>query len=477
MAQKAGPHVRTRSLRVPVLDRHLDLSSSSLLLATVLVIMAGRTLISYDDIVPSSISQASFPVVQTQSALPSDPQKPQSQQGKLNHAHFDHNSNGPPSKKRKRNNHNNNNRNSNEKFGQGHQNRNSVPRGRGRGNRSSPQQPRRVQNQTHTDSYGSAVQHWDDPGEAGASVHYEEATNGVHDEGEEGLTTVVLEDDGEEGWGDEDEYYDADMPVEAEEEEDEEESRELTHNEIWDDSALIDAWESAAAEYEVRAIVSFSCFASDGMSSRHFTAKKNLGKMNPSKSHPCAFHPHTLIYSQNLTLLSFCRRFRSRWYNVPPSSSKLKPSKKSAHGNEEVEDSKPLNFDSFVPQHDPSLVVAPELPTSQSQPDSSVAYTGAWASKDDSFKRALEATYWAGYWTAVYHVRASTSISSASFRPYFRHFFLILFFLFDQSYGKHEPHAQGVSEVDENEGEDDEEEEGEGEPEGDDGQDFMSTQR
>jgi hypothetical protein len=33
--------------------------------------------------------------------------------------------------------------------------------------------------------------------------------------------------------------------------EEEEESRELTQDEIWDDSALIDAWESATAEYEV----------------------------------------------------------------------------------------------------------------------------------------------------------------------------------------------------------------------------------
>lgn len=31
----------------------------------------------------------------------------------------------------------------------------------------------------------------------------------------------------------------------------EEESRELTQDEIWDDSALIAAWESATAEYEV----------------------------------------------------------------------------------------------------------------------------------------------------------------------------------------------------------------------------------
>jgi hypothetical protein len=30
-----------------------------------------------------------------------------------------------------------------------------------------------------------------------------------------------------------------------------EESRELTYEEIWDDSALIDAWNAAAEEYEV----------------------------------------------------------------------------------------------------------------------------------------------------------------------------------------------------------------------------------
>jgi hypothetical protein len=33
----------------------------------------------------------------------------------------------------------------------------------------------------------------------------------------------------------------------------EEESRELTHEEIWDDSALIEAWDAATEEYEVRA--------------------------------------------------------------------------------------------------------------------------------------------------------------------------------------------------------------------------------
>jgi hypothetical protein len=41
----------------------------------------------------------------------------------------------------------------------------------------------------------------------------------------------------------------------VEEEEEEEESRELAHDEIWDDSALIAAWESATAEYEVTMLI------------------------------------------------------------------------------------------------------------------------------------------------------------------------------------------------------------------------------
>ena len=32
---------------------------------------------------------------------------------------------------------------------------------------------------------------------------------------------------------------------------DHEESRELTHEEIWDDSALVEAWEAAQQEYEI----------------------------------------------------------------------------------------------------------------------------------------------------------------------------------------------------------------------------------
>jgi hypothetical protein len=53
-------------------------------------------------------------------------------------------------------------------------------------------------------------------------------------------------------WDDTGEMNYDDANAEAEDGEiGEEESRELTHQEIWDDSALIDAWNSATAEYEV----------------------------------------------------------------------------------------------------------------------------------------------------------------------------------------------------------------------------------
>lgn len=45
-----------------------------------------------------------------------------------------------------------------------------------------------------------------------------------------------------------------DLAVQVDEQEDydgELESRDLTHDEIWDDSALIEAWNAAAEEYEV----------------------------------------------------------------------------------------------------------------------------------------------------------------------------------------------------------------------------------
>lgn len=66
-----------------------------------------------------------------------------------------------------------------------------------------------------------ADNHWDDPGNSQNHINYDE---------QEGDSMVAANGD----------HYDG-----------EEESRELTHDEIWDDSALIDAWNSANDEYEV----------------------------------------------------------------------------------------------------------------------------------------------------------------------------------------------------------------------------------
>ena len=65
-------------------------------------------------------------------------------------------------------------------------------------------------------------------------------------------------------------------------------------------------------------------------------------------------------------------------------------------------DSQPLNFDTFVPTHNPSLdrlsLLAPPMDYVQETLDS------AMVSQDEAFSRALNAMYWGGYWTAMYHV-------------------------------------------------------------------------
>jgi len=60
-------------------------------------------------------------------------------------------------------------------------------------------------------------------------------------------------------------------------------------------------------------------------------------------------------------------------------------------------DSVPLNFNTFVPSHDPAL------------PDLGVTDTRNLAdiSKEEAFRNALNAMYWTGYWTAVYHCRSA----------------------------------------------------------------------
>ncbi len=94
-----------------------------------------------------------------------------------------------------------------------------------------------------------------------------------------------------------------------------------------------------------------------------------------------------------------------RWYNVPPDPSKLKLSadvkQESGVAQLDPENSRPLDFETFVPNHDPTLA----------QPSQAAFETyaippapGERVSRDEAFNRALGAMYWAGYWTAIYHV-------------------------------------------------------------------------
>lgn len=80
------------------------------------------------------------------------------------------------------------------------------------------------------------VQHWDDPGTEAQGISYDdEGANAGYEDGEvveTGEVNMDLED--------------------SSEEDSEDESRFLTHEEIWDDSALVAAWDAANEEYEVR---------------------------------------------------------------------------------------------------------------------------------------------------------------------------------------------------------------------------------
>jgi len=176
--------------------------------------------------------------------------------------------------------------------------------------------------------------HWDDPEQQSGMLPYDD----------DGVGQTVEDD------------------VAVNDAEEEEESREMTQDEIWDDSALIAAWESATAEYEA------------------YHGKGKDWKKESEKRSPL-------------------------WYNVPPDPSKLKKkSAEVAQGSHvtqtDLENSRPLDFDSFVPDHDPGLAQASQAAfETYGVPPA----PGEHVSRDDAFNRALGAMYWAGYWTAVYH--------------------------------------------------------------------------
>lgn len=130
-------------------------------------------------------------------------------------------------------------------------------------------------------------------------------------------------------------------------------------------------------------------------SHRHFMVKM-IGSLNPSTSPPCA--------SQSSLLLSILTRFR--WYKPPPKNQTFAPAPTSKPAPSQPtpapENSAPLNFDTFVPSHDPTLSLTEP---SDLAGDALAAPPGPMVSQDEAFKRALGAMYWTGYWTAMYHVR------------------------------------------------------------------------
>jgi len=136
-------------------------------------------------------------------------------------------------------------------------------------------------------------------------------------------------------------------------------SRELTHEEIWDDSALIEAWNAATEEYEA------------------FNGPDKGWKSDPIHKAPL-------------------------WYNVPPKKPMSVPS---AYVDDAEDNSKPLDFDTYVPTYDPSLETFSGLPLSAS---SSAGIDIGAISQDDAFSHAMNAMYWTGYWTAIYHSRRQT---------------------------------------------------------------------
>ncbi|KAF9466871.1 hypothetical protein BDZ94DRAFT_1287931, partial [Collybia nuda] len=169
-----------------------------------------------------------------------------------------------------------------------------------------------------------------------------------------------------------------------------EEHRELTHEEIWDDSALIEAWNAATEEYEA------------------YNGPDKGWKSQPLHKSPL-------------------------WYNRPPTSSqKVSPPEipesfsgataqassgldlPQSNGDNASDDSRPLNFDTFVPTHDPSLELPfPSYPPSIPRPNNLSPYLpdppGPVVDQDEAFTRALGAMYWGGYWTAVYHYQRATA--------------------------------------------------------------------
>ncbi|SJL03135.1 uncharacterized protein ARMOST_06481 [Armillaria ostoyae] len=142
-------------------------------------------------------------------------------------------------------------------------------------------------------------------------------------------------------------------------------SRELTHAEIWNDSVLINAWEAVHEEYTA------------------YHGGDTTLKTNP-----------ITVVEENVT-----EDF---------------PSQEEDDDNDEADDedgdSKPVDFNTFVPSHDASLDTGddPVVGPSYSLPEPPTETV----SQDEAFTRAVNAMYCARYWTAMYQCQRSDIVEA-----------------------------------------------------------------
>ena len=121
--------------------------------------------------------------------------------------------------------------------------------------------------------------------------------------------------------------------------------------------------------------------------------QKKHGRQNPLIKPHCEFFSLLILQTRGVSYII-------RWYNIPVESSTSANPVTSAiptEGAAEI-DSQPINFDTFVPTHNPSL---DHLSSSLAPPMDHATIV----SQDEAFSRALNAMYWGGYWTAMYHAR------------------------------------------------------------------------
>ncbi|KIJ40113.1 hypothetical protein M422DRAFT_49284 [Sphaerobolus stellatus SS14] len=177
------------------------------------------------------------------------------------------------------------------------------------------------------------------------------------------------------------------------------ESRELEYEEIWDDSALIEAWDAAAEEYEA------------------LNGPEKKWKSEPSNKSSLWYNvppeKKEAMISAGPFMPNIPAEFASHFENQDEEA--YAEAQEQAEDEEEAENSNPIDFNTFVPTHDPSLnngksktaankaaVAGPSMQWGVVPPAPAALTENI--SRDDAFQQAMGAWYWAGYWSAVYHM-------------------------------------------------------------------------